>query len=54
MIIYSYQEILGRNPKQDEITYWKQRIAKTGETYDQILEVHQEWKRRGGKQLSMS
>jgi Group XII secretory phospholipase A2 precursor (PLA2G12) len=49
MIISSYQKILGRNPNQAEINYWNQRISKTNETYDQILEVHREWKRRGGK-----
>ncbi len=49
MIISSYQEVLGRSPNQREIDYWKQRIAKTGETYNQILEVHREWKSRGGK-----
>lgn len=49
MITSSYQEILGRKPNQDEINYWNQRIAKTGETYEQILEIHRKWKNSGGK-----
>jgi hypothetical protein len=49
MIILSYKEILERIPNQKEIDYWKQRISQTGETYDQILEVHRAWKNSGGK-----
>jgi hypothetical protein len=49
MIVSSYQEVFGRNPSQSELDYWKQRISTTGETYNQILEVHREWKNRGGK-----
>jgi hypothetical protein len=49
MIISSYQEILERTPNQKEIDYWKQRISQTGETYDQILEVHRAWQNSGGK-----
>ena len=49
MITSSYQEIFGRNPSQAELDYWKQRISETGETYNQILEIHRDWKNRGGK-----
>ena len=49
MITSSYQEFFGRNPSQAELDYWKQRISETGETYNQILEVHRDWKNRGGK-----
>ena len=49
MIVSSYQEILGRNPSQAELNYWKNRISTTGETYNQILEIHRAWKRGGGK-----
>ena len=47
-IVRSYQVILSRSPKNDEIDYWRKRIPESGEIYTDILKIHQEWKRRGG------
>ncbi|MBL1210425.1 hypothetical protein [Geminocystis sp. GBBB08] len=48
-IVRSYRAILSREPSRDEINYWKQRIPQTGEIFGELIEIHKEWLRRGGR-----
>lgn len=47
-IVRSYQAILSRSPNNDEINHWRSRISTDGLTYTDLIQAHQDWKRRGG------
>ena len=42
-ITRSYDRSFNRNPNTTELAYWKDRVARTGETYDEMMAVHRDY-----------